>query len=159
MACLVVGTLLILAGVGLFLYSVEVCFIVCVFAYPYQNEGIIAGVLGFVILIVGIVLLSTPGDSAPMPFLPYAQQPVYQTVYQQPALQPYPQPPGLSQVQQARRFCPSCGNWYPGEYRVCPIDGAELKAVGVNMMACPKCGAPVLSTDRFCAKCGFQGKA
>lgn len=55
------------------------------------------------------------------------------------------------------RFCPTCGQWYQQDYKVCPRDGSELKPVSSGLMACPRCGASVNVADRFCSQCGFQG--
>ena len=38
------------------------------------------------------------------------------------------------------------------------VPQAISRAAGSEFMACPRCGATVHAEDRFCLKCGFQGR-
>lgn len=66
-------------------------------------------------------------------------------------------------VQPNERFCPTCGKWYPQDYKLCPLDGSELKAGSTVPPAappatanCKNCGAPVATGSTFCASCGTK---
>jgi Double zinc ribbon len=67
-------------------------------------------------------------------------------------------PPPTQTAPLLNQFCPTCGQRYQEGYKICSRDGTELKFVASELVACPRCGASVRTTDRFCSNCGFQGR-
>ncbi len=43
---------------------------------------------------------------------------------------PVPEKPAFEEP--PMKFCPSCGERYPDDYKVCPRDGSELKSIGIE---------------------------
>jgi RNA polymerase subunit RPABC4/transcription elongation factor Spt4 len=100
--------------------------------------GIPLAIVGLVLLIVGLATSDTP--VAPMKTCFSCGQ----LVAVQYTICPYcgrPTAPGYSTgtpqavnkepsvMQSNQKFCPTCGQWYPEAYKLCPRDGSELKAV------------------------------
>ncbi len=158
-ANMVFGIVLIIASLLAGIYSL---FTTCsdnalaqvLFGVPSCSSLIAIGVVALVVFVIGIVVLALgrgPPQTPPQPAPPAA---LYYLSPQQlyPAAPPIQRPASPSN----RTFCTECGQWYPADYRLCPKDGTTLKPLADNLMACPKCGATVHSTDRFCTNCGFQ---
>ena len=88
--------------------------------YPYLV--LLAMIFGGVLFVVGIVLIAIVEKTLPeIESAPYDYYPQPQA-YSPPVAQPKP-------VQALQRFCPTCGNHYPQDYKLCPRDGTELRAV------------------------------
>ena len=68
-------------------------------------------------------LITQPaGTYPPQPYYPYPPT-------SQSPQAPATGPTSASTAPPLTRFCPTCGQWYPQDYKLCPRDGTELKAV------------------------------
>ncbi len=138
----------LLALLGFILWSYLACSVTSGNAcfsgvYPYRDLGMLAMVFGGVLIVLGITFW---GISERPPRPTRGGSPTGTAV-----------PGGRVAFPPLQKLCAACGSRYPLEYNLCPRDGTVLQPEPPPRTACPRCGAVVRPTDRFCAQCGFQG--
>ncbi len=123
---LVLGIILIVAGLALGAYYT---FAVCsdspqaqaLFGVPSCGTVVALVGVALIMLVIGAVVLRAGRERAVAP----SSSPRDATVRPAPIVaRKVPR-----KVAPTQNFCPTCGKWYPEDYRLCPRDGTCLKAV------------------------------
>jgi len=119
---LVLGAVGAIAGLVLYYSCTRTFFGGCV-QYGFRDVGLLAMIFGGVLVVVGIVLFAIPEKQAMPAVAPPYAYPMPPSMYQPPVSAATPN------VQRNEMFCPTCGNHYPAEYKVCPRDSSELRSI------------------------------
>jgi hypothetical protein len=100
-AGLIIGGLFLMFVGGILFYTII-----------FTLFGILCGVIGFIMLIVGLVTLSKPSQVTTTVYTPAYTPPVY-------APPVYPQPPPVTSTYQGVKYCTACGTPSPKENQYC----------------------------------------
>ncbi len=112
-AALVSGVLGAIAGIALRSVCTLSLGTFCL-QYGYADTGLLLMIFGGVLFIVGVILLALSEKTAQGPAPDYSAPP--QVVHREPKA-----------VRSDQKFCPTCGQWYRGDYKLCLRDGSGLK--------------------------------
>src|SRR2546422_3941592 len=94
--------------------------------------GIAVGLVACFVALLSFFVRDVPLTQPPAPLsaVAYPSQPPYAANQPWPPAQsPEIGPPAAPSGPALSRFCPTCGQWYQQEYKLCPRDGTELRPV------------------------------